>query len=72
MHPVRTLFHPATRTRQFGHMQHMHDIMNSQHTRLDGERTTSHLTTFHEEYARVDEILKCTQMVITYYADVPG
>lgn len=68
--PFRKLFHPATRTRQFGHMQHMHDLM---HTRYqDSDSATNRSTTFHEEYARVNNLLECSKMKIRYYADIPG
>lgn len=68
--PFRKLFHPATRTRQFGHMQHMHDLMHARYQESDTASNRS--TTFHEEYARVNNLLECSKMKIRYYADVPG
>ncbi|KAI9269315.1 hypothetical protein BDA99DRAFT_348390 [Phascolomyces articulosus] len=67
--PFHALFHPAAKTRQFGHMQHMHEIMRAQR---DSDRTTGHSTTFHEDYARVNNAIECSKMAVLYYADVPG
>lgn len=50
-------------------MQHMRDIMR------DGDsqnRAGSDNTTYHEEYARVNNILECREMALTYYSDYAG
>ncbi|KAI9492938.1 hypothetical protein BDB00DRAFT_872979 [Zychaea mexicana] len=69
LYPFQALFHPAAKTRQFGHMQHMHGIMRAQR---DSDRTTGRSTTFHEDYARVNNVLECSKLAVLYYADVPG
>ena len=51
-------------------MQHMHDIMRTQGG--DTDRTTGRSTTFHEDYARVNNVVECSKMAVLYYADVPG
>lgn len=66
--PFRFL-HPFARTRQYGKMQHMRDIMKEGRTH-DGN--TSENTTFHEEYARVNNIVECNEMALTYYSDYAG
>ncbi|KAI7885245.1 hypothetical protein K492DRAFT_204108 [Lichtheimia hyalospora FSU 10163] len=69
LYPLRILFYPATKTRQFGHMQHMQEIMRSHR---DAEQGTTRSTTFHEEYARVNNVLECSKMALLYYSDVAG
>ncbi|KAI8376427.1 uncharacterized protein BYT42DRAFT_386187 [Radiomyces spectabilis] len=62
--------HPATRTRQYGEMQHMHDLMSAAARPTTGLETND--TTYHEEYARVNNVIECSEMAITYYADYAG
>ncbi|KAI8143386.1 hypothetical protein BJV82DRAFT_92680 [Fennellomyces sp. T-0311] len=69
LNPFHKLFHPAAKTRQFGHMQHMHEIMRAQR---ESDGTTGRSTTFHEEYAQVNNVLECSKMAVLYYSDVPG
>lgn len=50
-------------------MQHMHNIM-----REGGHQDSqgSDNTTYHEEYARVMNVIECNEMALTYYADYAG
>lgn len=50
-------------------MQHMRDIMREGRTH-DGNISDN--TTFHEEYARVNNIVECNEMALTYYSDYAG
>lgn len=50
-------------------MQHMQEIMRSHR---DAEQGTTRSTTFHEEYARVNNVLECSKMALLYYSDVAG
>ncbi|KAI8968020.1 hypothetical protein BDF20DRAFT_203466 [Mycotypha africana] len=62
-------FLPFASMRQYGKMQHMHNIMGQdrQHKEMNEENTT-----YHEEYARVSNIVDCNEMALTYYADYAG
>lgn len=50
-------------------MQHMRDIMREGRSSTENE---SENTTYHEEYARVNNVLECNEMAITYYQDYAG
>ncbi|EPB81388.1 hypothetical protein HMPREF1544_11901 [Mucor circinelloides 1006PhL] len=66
--PFRCLY-PFAMTRQYGEMQHMRNIMRDGRSQMgsDGDNTT-----FHEEYARVTNVVECNEMALTYYADYAG
>lgn len=66
---VLRILHPNAKTRQFGHMQHMHNMMRAQ---ANHEELSARSTTFHKEYGRVTNMLECSQMDVLYYADSPG
>ena len=57
------------RSRQYGKMQHMHDIMRSGRSQNETESASA---TYHEEYARVNSIVECREVILTYYADYAG
>lgn len=66
---MKCLLFPFAKSRQYGEMQHMRDIMR------DGDshnRAESDSTTYHEEYARVNNILESREMALTYYSDYAG
>lgn len=66
--PFKCLY-PFTMTRQYGEMQHMRNIMRDGRSQMGND---SDNTTFHEEYARVTNIVECNEMALTYYADYAG
>ncbi|CAO3610069.1 unnamed protein product [Mucor hiemalis] len=69
LQPFKCLLFPFAKSRQYGEMQHMRDIMR------DGDsqnRAGSDSTTYHEEYARVNNILECRELALTYYSDYAG
>ncbi|KAI9029541.1 hypothetical protein CLU79DRAFT_810102 [Phycomyces nitens] len=62
-------FIPSSKARQYGGMQHIHTLMNSQKREAP---PNSGGTTYHEEYGRVSNMIECSKMAITYYSDSPG
>ncbi|KAI9475562.1 MAG: hypothetical protein EXX96DRAFT_506047 [Benjaminiella poitrasii] len=68
LRPFRCLF-PFASTRQYGKMQHMRDVMGNGRSQT---RHNSENASYHEEYARVSNIVECNEMAITYYSDYAG
>jgi hypothetical protein len=66
--PFKFLY-PFAMSRQYGEMQHMRDIMRDGRSQMENN---SDNTTFHEDYARVTNIVECNEMALTYYADYAG
>ncbi|KAI8885057.1 hypothetical protein K501DRAFT_284510 [Backusella circina FSU 941] len=66
--PFRCLF-PFSKTRQYGEMQHMSEMMKE--GVMSNGSANEHVT-YHEEYARVNSVLECNEMALTYYADYAG
>ncbi|KAI8360778.1 hypothetical protein BD560DRAFT_491673 [Blakeslea trispora] len=58
------------KTRQYGGMQHMQHLMREANSQSNQKSADD--TTYHEEYARVNSVLECNEMALTYYADYPG
>lgn len=68
LRPFRFL-HPSNHSREYGKMHHMRGIMREgrSHSEADSESIT-----FHEEYARVTNVIECKEMTLTYYQDYAG
>ncbi|KAG2212468.1 hypothetical protein INT46_008005 [Mucor plumbeus] len=66
--PFKFLY-PFAMSRQYGEMQHMRDIMRDGRSQMGND---SDNITFHEDYARVTNIVECNEMALTYYADYAG
>lgn len=50
-------------------MEHMRDFMREGRS---GSESESDNTTYHEEYARVNNIIECKEVILTYYQDYAG
>lgn len=68
LRPFKYLY-PFASTRQYGEMQHMNAIMRDGRSHMGNG---SENTTYHEEYARVTNVLECREMALTYYSDYAG
>lgn len=54
--------------RRYGYMQHLHGFSNNaSHSEAEGLEARAH-----KEYALVSQVLECTEIALTYFADVPG
>ncbi|KAI8065374.1 uncharacterized protein B0P05DRAFT_589949 [Gilbertella persicaria] len=58
------------KTRQYGEMQHLQHIIREGHSEARYDDLEN--PTYHEEYARVNNVLECNEMALTYYADYAG
>jgi hypothetical protein len=49
-------------------MQHLHGFNNNaSHPESVGQEARAH-----KEYALVSQVLECTEIALTYFADIPG
>lgn len=54
--------------RRYGYMQHLHGFNNNaSHPESVGQEARAH-----KEYALVSQVLECTEIALTYFADIPG
>ncbi|KAI9320168.1 hypothetical protein BX666DRAFT_2151466 [Dichotomocladium elegans] len=68
MFPIRILFNPWKKGGRFAHVQHGPDMARSHRD----PSAMAQPSTFHEEYARVSNVLECSKMAVLYYSDVAG
>ncbi|CAO3695982.1 unnamed protein product [Umbelopsis ramanniana] len=54
--------------RQYGYMQHLHSF----HNNSAQANNAGFAARAHKEYAMVSQVLECTEIAFTYFADVPG